>query len=117
MREEAVDAVGHRRAGGAAGGVRRAEHEVVDEELRAAPEQVRQRLRPFIGIEAVLLLDLDPGQLATPARELVTAAGGLLLEPQQLLAGLLPLLASPGPRLRHRGTRPCARRAVPPAAA
>src|SRR3954447_2154156 len=117
MREEPVHAVGHRRADGAAGGVGRAEHEVVDEELRAAVEQVRQGLRPLVGLEAVLLLDLHPGQLATPLCELVTAAGVLLLEPKQLLAGLVPLLARPGPRLRHRGTRPCGRPAGPPAAA
>ena len=78
MRERAVDGVGHRRAGRAAGLVARAEHEVIDEQLGAAVEQLRQRARAFVRLEAVLLLDANPGQLAPLPGQLVTQAGVLL---------------------------------------
>jgi hypothetical protein len=67
---------------------------VVDELLTAAVEQLRQRARAVVGVEEVLLLDSDPGQLAPPPRELVTQAGVLLLASEQLLAGSCPLLAT-----------------------
>src|SRR5918992_629361 len=117
MRDEAVEPIGHRRAGGAAGLVARAEHEVVDEQLGAAVEQLVQRLLPLVGVEAVLLLHLHPRQLAPHARQLVAATGVLLLELQQLLARRLPLLRRRRAVLRHRDTRPCARTEAPPAAA
>ena len=71
VRQHAVDGVGARRAGRATGLVARAEHEVVDEELGATFEELRERPRALVGLEPVLLLDGDPGQLATLARELV----------------------------------------------
>ena len=39
----------------------RAEHEVVDEQLRAPVEQLGQGLRPLVRLEVVLLLDRHPG--------------------------------------------------------
>ena len=72
---EPVEAVCDRRAGGAAGAVVGAEHEVVDEHLRAPSEQVRKRFVALIRLEAVLLVDADPGELLAPPRELVAAPG------------------------------------------
>ncbi len=69
-------------------------HEVVDDQLRASVEELGQGPRAFVGLEAVLLLDRDPGQLLWLSSELVTAAGQLLLTLQQPLAGLRPLLAA-----------------------
>src|SRR5262249_51884868 len=60
VRGEPVEAVGDRRAGRAAGGVIGPEHEVVDEELRAPAEKVRQRGAPFAGLESILLVDPNP---------------------------------------------------------
>ena len=62
--QEAIDAVRDRRVDRASGLVGRAEHEVVQHELRAAAEQLGQGLRPVVGVEPVLLLDRDPRQLA-----------------------------------------------------
>src|SRR5919204_229567 len=75
VREQPVDAVGHRRAGRATGLVARAEHEVVDEQLGSSLEQLDQRLLAVVRVEAVLLLHPHPGQLASLPRELVTDIG------------------------------------------
>src|SRR5439155_16807202 len=87
------DGVCHRRAGRAACLVARAEHEVVDEQLTAAVEQVRKRARAVVGVEAVLLLESNPRQLASLPRQLVTHAGVLLLTYEQIVTGSCPLLA------------------------
>src|SRR2546426_3292487 len=86
------DGVGDRGADGAARLVRRAEHEVVDEQLRATVEELGERLRPRLGLEAVLLLDWHPGKLPPLPRELVAAAGGLFLLRRQPLPGRIQLL-------------------------
>jgi hypothetical protein len=52
---------------------------VVDKELGAASKQVRQRSAAFIGIEAVVLVDPDPGELLPLPGQLVAATGQLLL--------------------------------------
>jgi hypothetical protein len=78
VREQAVDAVGHRRAGRAAGLVARAEHEVVDEQLGSPVEQLGERLLTVVGVEAVLLLHRHPGQLASLLRDRVAESGVLL---------------------------------------
>src|SRR5690242_6084588 len=90
--------VGDKRAAGAAeallvDAVPDAEHEVVDEQLRAAVEELRERLRPFARFERVLLLDRHPGQLAAPARELVPSARMLLLCDEQLPACGQPVVS------------------------
>jgi len=46
---------------------------VIDEELRAPSEEVRQRGAPLVGLEAILLVDPDPRQFLTPPRQLVAA--------------------------------------------
>jgi hypothetical protein len=63
-----------------------ADHEVVDEQLGAAVEEVRQGLGPVLGLEAVVLLDWNPGQLLALPCELVPAPHVLLLSIEQLLA-------------------------------
>src|SRR5436190_1153004 len=87
-----IDRVGDRGADGAARLVRRAEHEVVDEQLRATVEELGERLRPRLGLEAVVLLDRHPGKLPPLPRELVAATGELLLLREQLLAGRVEFL-------------------------
>src|SRR5262245_8860588 len=99
---EPVEAVRDRRAGRAAGGVVRPEHEVVDEELRAPSEEVRQRGLPLVGLESILLVDSNPRQLLPPPRQLVAAPRELLLRFEQLEPLGEPLLTCPGPVLRHR---------------
>jgi hypothetical protein len=59
--------------------VAEAEHEVVDEQLRAAVEEVGEALRAGFRVEDVLLLDRHPGQLPPPARQLVALSHVLLL--------------------------------------
>src|SRR5439155_16550027 len=87
-----IDRVGDRGADGTARLVRRAEHEVVDEQLRATVEELGERLRPRLGLEAVVLLDRYPGEFPPLPRELVAASGELLLFREQLLAGLIEFL-------------------------
>jgi hypothetical protein len=77
--DAAVERVGPGRAGRATGGIGRTEHEVIDKELRAAVEELRQGLRALVRLERVLLLDGDPGQLSPLPCKLVAAAGQLLL--------------------------------------
>ena len=79
MGRDAVEPVGDRRAGGAAGLVIRPEHEVIDQELRAAPEEIRQAGAPLLGLEFVALLDPDPGQLLAPLRQRVALPGFALV--------------------------------------
>src|SRR5919202_2284120 len=97
-----VEVVRDRGADGAAGLVRRAEHEVVDEQLGAPVEQLGERLGALLGLEAVLLLDRHPGKFPPLLRQLVVAAGELLLLREQLIARRLPLLLCADPVLRHR---------------
>jgi hypothetical protein len=75
---------------------------VVDEQLSAAVEQLRQRPRALVGLEAVLLLDRDLGQLAALPCELVANPGVFLLALEQLLASRLPFLTAADLVLRHR---------------
>jgi hypothetical protein len=64
---------------------------VVDDELRAAVEQLRQLACAVVGVEAVLLLDPDPRKLPALPRQLVAQPCVLLLAGEQLLAGSCPL--------------------------
>jgi hypothetical protein len=54
---------------------------VVDEELRAAPEEVRQRGAPCVGLESILFVDAYPRQRLPLPRQLVAA-------PRQFLLGI-----------------------------
>src|SRR5207248_10306544 len=90
------------RAGRTARRVVGPEHEVVDEELRAPSEQIRQRGAPLVGLEAILLVDPDPWQLLPPPRQLVALPRQLLLRLEQLEPRCEPLCTRPGLVLRHR---------------
>src|SRR5204863_2020611 len=96
-----VEAVRDRRAGRAARGVVGPEHEVVDEELRASPEEVRQRSATLVGLESIRLVDSDPGQLLPPPRQLVAAPRELLLRLEQLEPRCQPLLTCSSLVLDH----------------
>ena len=65
---------------------------MVDQQLRATVEQVRETLRPFTSIEAILLLDWDPGELAALSSELVTEPRVLLFAFEQLFTRGEPLV-------------------------
>jgi hypothetical protein len=71
-----------------------AKHEVVDEQLAAAVEQLIERLLAVVRVEAVFLLHTYPGQLASLPRQLVPKPRVLLLASEQLVAGGRPLLAA-----------------------
>jgi hypothetical protein len=43
----------------------------MDEQLRASFEQIGQRRRALVGLETVLLVDPDPGQLLPAPRQFV----------------------------------------------
>src|SRR5207247_111305 len=82
------------------------EHEVIDEELRAPPEEVGQRGAALVGIELVLLVDPDPRQLLPAPRQLVAAVRQLFLRLEQLEPGSKPLFTCPRLMLRHRCSPP-----------
>jgi hypothetical protein len=69
------------------------EHEVPDDQLAAAFEQVEQRRVAIGPLEHVLLLDRDHRQHAALGVQRVAAAGQLLLLGQQLHAGGQPLVS------------------------
>jgi hypothetical protein len=80
---------------------------VVDQQLGAAVEQLGQGRRALLGVEAVGLVDLDPGQLAALAGQLVAESGVVLLALEQFVAGGLPLLAADNLVVSHRVLPPC----------
>src|SRR6185437_14666401 len=94
-------AVRDHRARRTAGRVVGAEHEVIDEELRAAAKQVGERSAARLGVESISLVDADPGQLAALPRELVAAPGELLLGREQLDPRGPPFLACSGRMRGH----------------
>src|SRR5713226_5705280 len=97
----AVEAVRDRRAGRTPCRVLGAEHEVVDEELRASPEQIGEGRRARVGREAVLLVNADPGQLLPPPRQLVAAPRQRLLGLEQLQPGHKLLFTCSGLVIGH----------------
>src|SRR6266436_5383565 len=103
----AIEAVGDRRAGRAPCGVLGPEHEVIDEQLRASFEQIGQRHRALVGLEAVLLVDADPGQFLPPPRQFVAAPRQLLLGLEQLQPGRKPLFTCSGLVIGHSFSPSC----------
>ena len=99
---DAVEAVGDRRAGNAARLVVRPEHEMIDEELRAPPEQVRKRSLALVGVEPVVLVDADPGQFLAPLRELIALPRQRLFRIEQLEPRRKPLFTCSGLVRGHR---------------
>ena len=75
MHGGAVEMIGEERAARAAFLPAGTEHEVIDEQLAAAAEQVGERLLAAGPVEHVALVDLNPGQFAALPAELVAARG------------------------------------------
>src|SRR5207302_6137057 len=102
VNERAVEAVGQ--AGAAGAGAERvvgAEHDVVGKQLCAPVEKLGQGLLAVLGVELVLLLDPDPGQIATRSRDLFVSSGLIGLELGELIPGHLPFLAGSDPVFGH----------------
>jgi hypothetical protein len=98
VRNDAVEVIGDERAARASrvllvDPVAEAEHEVVDEQLGAAVEEISKALGPISRLEDVLILDRDPGQLLPPARQLIAPSHVFLLGREQLFARRQPFLA------------------------
>src|SRR5256714_12571338 len=94
MHERAVEPVAQ--VGAARAGTARvvgAEHDVVGEQLRAPVEELREGLLAVLGVELVLLLDRDPGEIETLALDLLVSLRLLRLELGELVPGHLPFLA------------------------
>jgi hypothetical protein len=90
---EVADAVGQERAGLAALFPVRVEHEVVDQQLTAALEQVEQAGLAVRALEDVFLVNLDDRQLAPLSVQRVSLPGEFLLLRQQRPAGGQPLIS------------------------
>src|SRR5438093_8486583 len=110
MRERPVEAVGRRRTGRTASRVVRAEHEVVDDELRASVEELRECAWATGRVEAVLLLHGDPRQLPPQLCQLVTELSVFLLASQQRRPRSEPVLACSDIVISHRCLLSCERR-------
>src|SRR4029077_6359795 len=88
-------------AGAGAVRVVRAEHDVVGEQLRAPVEELGEGLLAVLGVELVLLLDRDPGEIATLARDLLVSLRLLCLALCELVPPRLPFLAASNLVFRH----------------
>src|SRR5712691_1126349 len=88
---QVTDVVGLIRADRAASVPGRVEHEVLDDELCPALEEIQQAGPAVRALEDVVLLDCDSWQLAAPGRDLLEGAYGLLLGGLQFLARGQPL--------------------------
>ena len=64
-------------------------------------EELGEGLLAVLGVELVLLLDRDPGEIETLALDLLLSLRLLGLESGELVPGRLPLLASTDPVLGH----------------
>src|SRR5438876_6890792 len=91
------------------------EHRMIDNQLAASLEDVAERLRPVLALEAVLLFDELPGQIAPLAAQLVTHPGELFLlrqvplpcpEPLVVLHDLVGFHVTPPPQDLGRPTFP-----------
>jgi hypothetical protein len=81
----------------------RPEHEVLDDELAAAGEQVGERLLAIGPVEHIALVNLDPGQLAALARQLVMCPKMRFLLGEQRAARCQPFVAGDGLVRLHDG--------------
>jgi hypothetical protein len=68
------------------------EHEVVDDELAAVPEELGQGLATVRPLEGVFLLDGFPGKFTPPAAQLVSRPRERLLGREERLGCRQPLL-------------------------
>jgi hypothetical protein len=74
---------------------------VIDEELRISLEEIRERGTSVVGLESVVLVDRDPGQLLPLLRNGVAEPGVLLLACEELLARCKPLFTCSDLVIRH----------------
>src|SRR5215218_4263962 len=77
------------------------EHDVVGEQLRAAVEELGEGLLAVLGVELVLLLDRDPGEIEALSLDLLVSLCLLGLELGELVPGRLPFLAGSDLVFRH----------------
>ena len=75
MHDAALEIVGPERAALAAGLPVRTEHEVIDDELALAAEQVREGRLAVLAVEHVSRLDLFPRQLAPLGAQRIARVG------------------------------------------
>src|SRR6476659_3521083 len=101
MLPPAIEAVGDRRAGWAARLVVRSEHEVIDDQLRAAAEQVRQARLAILGAEPIVLFDPNPGKRLPALGKIVAGASQLLFGAEQLQPRLQPFRPAGDGMCRH----------------
>src|SRR5207248_6560579 len=100
--ERAVEPVAQVRAARAgADGVVGTEHDVVGEQLGASVEELGEGLLAVLGVKLVLLLDRDPGEIATLALDLLVSLRLLGLELGELAPRDLPFLAGSNLVFRH----------------
>ena len=83
------------------------EHDVVREQLRTPVEQLGECLLPVLGVELVLLLDRNPGQLPALLGHPPAELRVLGLELCKLIASRLPFLAGSYFVPRHRAASSC----------
>ena len=90
MHGDPVEPVRDRRARRAPCGVIGPEHEVIDEKLRASPEEIGERGFALVGLESILLNNAHPRQFLPPPCDLVAAPCQLFLGLEQIETGGKP---------------------------
>jgi len=88
----AVEMVSKERAARAARFPARTQHEMVDDELVAAVEQVGERLLAARRVEYIILLHLHPRQITTLATQIIARPGEGFFGGEMRLALLEPIL-------------------------
>jgi hypothetical protein len=88
----AIEMIGQIRTAWAARLPARAVHEVIDDELALAAEQIGEGFLAARPVENIGLLDLYPRQLAPLFAERIALSGEFLFRGEQRLARLQPLL-------------------------
>src|SRR5437762_1120013 len=94
MRGDAVEVVGPEGAAAAADLPVRTVHEVVDDELAALAEEIREHFPAVLALEDVFLLDPLPRQVPALPAELITTTGELLFLGEKTRAGGDPVLVT-----------------------
>src|SRR5207302_6224068 len=101
MRGDAVEVVGPEGAAAAADLPVRTVHEVVDDELAALAEEIREHFPAILALEDVFLLDPLPRQVSALPAELITTTGELLFLGEKTRAGGDPVLVTDDSMFGH----------------
>src|SRR5580658_2998014 len=96
MNKRSLDLVGPERAAHAALLPSGAKHEMIDNQLAASTEEICERLLAVGAVEHVVLLDLNPWQLAQLPAQFIVGPGKFLFFRQMRLACGDPLFAGHG---------------------